>query len=95
MPVYSASGMIAVWLSVLMVDFHCRMAHREVIQSPRLRVSRRLGVRTGRTTTVLVYGDNLAPKSIKIEKSSCTAKLMAAKATDDKTKTKGANVVEY
>jgi hypothetical protein len=52
-----------------------------------------LGARAGRTTTVLVYGDNLTPKSIKIEKSSCTAKLIGVKPTDDKTKSKGANVV--
>ncbi len=52
-----------------------------------------LGVRAGRTTTVLIYGDNLAPKSIKIEKSSCSAKLVSVKPTDDKTKNKGANVV--
>jgi len=52
-----------------------------------------LGVRAGRTTTVLIYGDNLAPKSIKLEKSPCSAKLIDVKPTDDKTKSKGANVV--
>jgi hypothetical protein len=52
-----------------------------------------LGVRAGRTTAVLIYGDNLAPKSIKLDKSTCTAKLIDVKPTDDKTKSRGTTVV--
>jgi hypothetical protein len=52
-----------------------------------------LGVRAGRITTVLVFGDNLAAKSIKLDKSTCSAKLIAVKPTEEKTKALGNSVL--
>lgn len=52
-----------------------------------------LGIRSSRTTTVLIYGENLAPKSVSVVKSACSARLIAVKPTDEKTKAKGNTVV--
>ena len=51
-----------------------------------------LGLRAGRTTSLVIYGENLAPKEITV-KPPLTVKLGEVKATDEKTKGKGSRQV--
>ncbi|HLK58092.1 MAG TPA: hypothetical protein VKU00_16100 [Chthonomonadaceae bacterium] len=51
-----------------------------------------LGLRAGRTTQVVIYGENLAPKEVTV-KPPLTVKLVEVKATDEKTKGKGSKQV--
>jgi hypothetical protein len=51
-----------------------------------------LGLRAGRMTPVVIYGENLAPKAITV-KAPLTVKLGEVKATDEKAKGKGSKQV--
>lgn len=59
---------------------------------PEIKSASEMGVRAGRTTTVVLYGESLAPKSAAV-KSPLTVKLGETKATDEKTKNKGSKQV--
>jgi hypothetical protein len=50
-------------------------------------------VQAGRTTTVLIYGENLTTKEITVAKLPVKTKLIEVKATDPKLKLPGSNVV--
>ena len=51
-----------------------------------------LGIPAGKTTRIVLYGENLNPKTLSI-KSPITVKLIESKATDEKTKAKGTRQV--
>ncbi len=51
-----------------------------------------LGVPAGKTTSVILYGENLAPISAAV-KAPVTVKIVESKATDEKTKSKGSRQV--
>jgi hypothetical protein len=59
---------------------------------PEVKSASILGVSAGKTTSIILYGENLTPKSIAV-KPPLTVKLIDAKATDEKMKSKGSRQV--
>ena len=76
-------------LALVVLAGVCRAADAP---KPEVKSESVLGVPVGKTTTVVLYGENLAPKFVTI-KSPLTVKLIDAKPTDEKTKSKGSRQV--
>ena len=60
---------------------------------PEVKSTSVMGLRVGRTTMMTVYGENLAPKELAVNKPPVTARLLGSRPTDGKLKAKGSRQV--
>ena len=82
-------SLIAVAALLLCPAVTCRAAD---VPKAEVKSASALGVPAGRTTTIVLYGENLAPKSVSV-KPPLSIKIIAAGPTDDKNKGKGTRQV--
>ena len=79
-------------LSLLALCSACAMCRAADGPKPEIKSLSLLGVPAGKTTVITVYGENLSPASAAV-KAPLSVKLVDSRATDDKTKSKGARQV--
>ncbi len=79
----------------MLFAFHCECSAQTAKPEnakPVIKSASVLGIQAGKTSTVILFGDNLAPESA-ATKAPLTVKLIDSKATDEKLKSKGARQV--
>ena len=90
-PVERYNMRFAVWSLPILMLASCACIAADA-PKPEVKSASVLGVPVGKTTTIVIYGENLDPKTAAV-KPPLTVRLVESRATDDKTKGKGSRQV--